>query len=223
MTASLVAAADRSDTSRADAAGADWRERLRRFDPRRGRAESERARWCRRLVRRQSLKAAGVSALPVPGMDLFVNGKLLADTIETINQRYGLSAVQIAALPAPMRNQVDDMVQRVGGFLIGRVVTQAALMTLAKTLGLRLGAQQAAKLAPIAGMAASAAMSGWLFQRLCLRHVEQCEQVRAALPELPPAPPVPLVPEPPRRLAARAVHRPSDDDEPPSPATPTAP
>lgn len=186
----------RRDGDPAAAPAAGWRARARQHLASRRPHRSERERWCRRLVQRQALKAAGMSALPVPGVDLFVNGQLLAQTIETINRQYGLSAGEIAALPTPMRDQVDDMVQRVGGFLIGRVVSQAALMTLARTLGLRLGAQQAAKLAPVAGMAASAAISGWLFQRLCLRHIEQCEQVRAALPELPPPPPVGLLPAP---------------------------
>ena len=34
--------------------------------------ENERANACRRLVRRQALKAAGVSAIPVFGADLFI-------------------------------------------------------------------------------------------------------------------------------------------------------
>ena len=55
----------------------------------------------------------------------------------------------------------------------------------ARTIGLRVGAQQAAKLAPAVGLAASAALSGWMFLRLCERHIVHCEQVRAELPELP--------------------------------------
>lgn len=151
------------------------------------------ARDCRRLVRRQALKAAGVSALPVAGVDLFVNGRLLASTIEQISAAYGLSPEQIARLPAPLRDKVDDLTQEIGSYLIGRVVTQGALFTALKALGLRLGAQQAAKLAPIAGLAASAALSGWMFKRLCDRHIAQCQQVRAALPQLPAPAPLPAL------------------------------
>jgi hypothetical protein len=154
-------------------------------------AGDERARACRRLVRRQALKAAGVSALPVVGVDLIVNGQLLADTIERINAAYGLSAAQIAGLPAPLRSQLETVVREVGSYLIGRVVTQAALFGAARSIGIRLGAQQAAKLAPVAGLAASALLSGWLFKRLGDRHVLHCERVRSALPELPPVPAVP--------------------------------
>lgn len=146
---------------------------------------------CLRLVRKQALKAAGVSALPIPGADLLINGQLLASTLEQINAAHGLSPVQIAMLPPAMRTQVENMVREVGSYLIGRVVTQAAVFAAARTVGLRIGLQQAAKFAPVAGVAASAVLSGWMFKRLCERHLAQCERVRAALPQLPaPTPPM---------------------------------
>jgi hypothetical protein len=150
----------------------------------------DRRRACKRLARIQALKAAGVSALPVAGVDLFINGKLLAHTLAEINTAYGLSPQQIAKLPAPVRSRLEHMVRELGSYLIGRVVTQAAVFGAAKAIGLRLGAQQAAKLAPVAGLAISAVLSGWLFKRLCDRHIGQCEQLRAALPDLPAPPPV---------------------------------
>ena len=149
------------------------------------RPQSERARACRKLVRRQALKAAGVSALPVLGADLVVNGQLLVSTIEQINAAYGLSPAQIAKLPPAQRTRVDELASKVGTYLIGRAVTQGALVAALRTIGLRVGAQQAAKLAPAVGLAASAALSGWMFLRLCDRHIAHCEQVRAELPELP--------------------------------------
>jgi len=148
----------------------------------------KRQRELRRFIRRQVFAAAGVSALPIPGVDLLVNSRLLVHTLTRINLHYGLAPEQLAALPRPMRNQVDQAIQEVGSYLIGRVVTQTAVFTAVKSLGLRLSAQQAAKLAPIAGMAASAVLSGWLFKRLCERHVAQCERVCAQVPQLP-APP----------------------------------
>ena len=158
-------------------------------DPK-SRVDLERRRACKRLVRLQALKAAGVSALPVAGVDLVINGQMLARTLAQINTAYGLSPQQIAKLPAPTRSQLEHMVRELGSYVIGRVVTQAAVFGAAKAIGLRLGAQQAAKLAPVAGLAASAVLSGWLFKRLCDRHIGQCEQVREAIPELPAPPPV---------------------------------
>lgn len=151
--------------------------------------EKERAAACRRLVRRQALKAAGVSAVPMLGIDLVVNLNLLTRTIDAINTAYGLSPAQIAALPPAQRNKVDLLIRKSGSYLIGRVATEAAIVSATRTVGLRVGAQQAAKFAPIVGQAASAVMSGWLFKRLCDRHLANCDAVRAELPLLPaPAP-----------------------------------
>lgn len=148
-------------------------------------SERERAAACRRLVRRQALKAAGVSAIPVLGADLVVNTKLLVGTVDAINRAYGLSPAQIASLPPAQRNKVDLLIRKTGSYLIGRVVTQAAIVSTLRTFGVRIGAQQAAKFAPVVGQAASAAISGWLFKRLCDRHIANCEAVRAELPLLP--------------------------------------
>lgn len=140
---------------------------------------------CRRFVRKQALKAAGVSALPVAGVDLFVNGRLLASTLERINLAYGLSADQVARLPAPERTRVETLAREVGSYLIGRALTQTVLVGAMHAIGVRLGAQQAAKLVPLAGQVASGAISGWLFKRLCERHIAQCETIAKALPQLP--------------------------------------
>ncbi|MGA0611464.1 hypothetical protein [Caldimonas sp. KR1-144] len=148
-------------------------------------ATGTRAQLCRRFVRRQALKAAGVSALPVAGVDLFVNGKLLASTLESINLAYGLSAEQVARLPAPQRSQVEALAREIGSYLVGRALTQTLMIGAMRAIGVRLGAQQAAKLVPVAGQIASGAISGWLFKRLCERHIAHCESIAQALPQLP--------------------------------------
>ena len=50
---------------------------------------------------------------------------------------------------------------------------------------MRVSTQQAVKFAPVAGLAASAALSGWMFKRLCDRHLLHCQQIRSVLPQLP--------------------------------------
>lgn len=140
-------------------------------------------------MRKAALKAAGVSAIPIAGADLFINGRLLAATIGEISLAYGLAPEQLAQLPPPLRRRVDDLTVEIGSYLIGRVLTQGAIVAALRHLGVRLTAQQAAKFAPVVGQAASAALSGWMFKRLCDRHIAQCRSLRARLPELP-APPV---------------------------------
>ncbi|RZU01160.1 hypothetical protein [Rivibacter subsaxonicus] len=147
---------------------------------------------CRRLARKAALKAAGVSAMPVAGVDLFVNGHLLAGTLGTISSAYGLSPEQIARLPAPVRTRLETLTRQVGSYIIGRSVTQAVVMQVLQSAGVRIGAQQAAKLAPVVGLAASGAISGWLFLRICDRHIAHCEEIARQLPQLQ-APADPLV------------------------------
>jgi hypothetical protein len=139
---------------------------------------------CRRLARREAFKAAGVSALPVAGADLFVNGQLLASTLGRINLAYGLGPEQIRQLPAPTRTRLESLTRELGTYLVGRAVTQGLVIKVLATFGARVGAQQAMKLAPVVGLAASGAMSGWLFMRVCERHIEHCELIAAQLPQL---------------------------------------
>ena len=144
-------------------------------------ALDEAAAAARRLVRRQAAMAAGVSLVPIFGVDLLINAKLMAETVRRINAAFGLSPEQIARLPGPLKSRVDELIRQVGSVLIGRVVTQAVLLQVVRGMGLRLSAQQAAKLAPLAGMAASAALAGWLFKRVAERHIRHCVEVRQAL------------------------------------------
>jgi len=139
---------------------------------------------CRRLARREALKAAGVSALPVAGADLFVNGKLLASTLGRINLAYGLGPEQIKQLPAPVRTRLESLTRELGTYLVGRALTQGLLIKAMSAVGVRVGAQQAMKLAPVIGLAASGALSGWMFLRICERHIEHCEAIAAQLPQL---------------------------------------
>lgn len=157
----------------------------RRRPPTPGTPGEARAQLCRRFARRQALKAAGVSTLPMAGVDLFVNGQLLASTLERINMAYGLNAEQVARLPVPMRTRVETLARELGSYLVGRALTQTVLIGAMRAIGIRLGAQQAAKLVPVAGQLASGAMSGWLFKRLCDRHIAQCEAIAQSLPQLP--------------------------------------
>ncbi|MEN9544741.1 MAG: hypothetical protein RLZZ598_1574 [Pseudomonadota bacterium] len=150
---------------------------------------------CRRLARKAALKAAGVSAMPVVGVDLFVNGHLLANTLGTISSAYGLSPEQIARLPKPVRTRLETLTREVGSYIIGRTVTQALVMQALKSVGIRIGAQQAAKLTPVVGLAASGLISGWLFIRICDRHIDQCEAITRQLLPWPASPePRPIAP-----------------------------
>src|SRR5262245_13759351 len=116
------------------------------------------ARQCRRLVTQRALLAAGVAAVPVPGIDWLTDVGVLLKVIPEINTKFGLTPEQIERLAPDRRVAVFKAISAGGSVLIGRLVTRDLLLVVLKTVGIRLTAQQAAKFVPVAGQAVSAAL-----------------------------------------------------------------
>jgi hypothetical protein len=68
-----------------------------------------------------------------------------------------------------------------GSLVLGKVLTQEVVVLLLKTVGLRLGVQQAAKWLPVAGQALSAALTFSALRYVCEQHIRQCEAVARQL------------------------------------------
>jgi uncharacterized protein (DUF697 family) len=136
---------------------------------------------CRRMVKRRALLAAGVAAVPLPGLDWFTDVGLLVELLPRINNAFGLSAEQIERLAPDRRVVVYKAISAGGGLLIGRVVTREVVLWLLKQVGIRLSAQQAAKFVPIAGQAVSAALTYSALRYVCEQHIRQCMSVARLL------------------------------------------
>ncbi len=149
----------------------------------------ERVRACRRLLHRRAVAAAVAGAVPVPGLDWAVDAALLTKLLPEINTRFGLSAEQLARLPPRQRQRVQKSVEAVGSAVIGRVVTRELVVRIAKALGVRLAARQAAKIVPLAGQAVSAALGYAAVRYLGEEHIKDCVRVvleaRVPLPVAP--------------------------------------
>jgi uncharacterized protein (DUF697 family) len=139
------------------------------------------ARQSRRLVTRRAALAAGVAALPVPGLDLLTDVGLLMKVIPEINTHFGLSADQIERLAPDRQLVVYKVLSASGGVLVGKIVTQDLLMRLLRTLGVRLTAQQAAKYVSVAGQVVSAALTFGALKMVCELHIQQCIDVARQL------------------------------------------
>jgi hypothetical protein len=50
---------------------------------------------CRRTVRKRAVMAAGVSAVPIPGIDVISDLSLFAKLVDEVNQAFGLTPEQI--------------------------------------------------------------------------------------------------------------------------------
>ncbi len=142
---------------------------------------AEAARRCRAMVHRQSLFAAGASALPIPGLDLMTDVATLVKLIASINDAFGLTPAQIERLAPTRKLVVYKAISAGGGLLIGRRVTRAMVMRALQVVGVRLTAQQAAKWVPIAGQAVSAALTYSSLRYVCSQHIRQCIEVARQL------------------------------------------
>jgi hypothetical protein len=139
------------------------------------------ARYCRRLVTKRALFAAGVAALPVPGLDWAADIGVLMRLLPQINAAFGLSPEQIERLAPDRRVVVYKAISSGGGLLIGKVVTRQLVVQLVKLAGVRLTAQQAAKFVPIAGQVASSALTFSALKYVCEQHIQQCLAVARQL------------------------------------------
>jgi uncharacterized protein (DUF697 family) len=139
------------------------------------------ARRCRKLVTQRALFAAGVSVVPVPGLDWLTDITVLVRLLPKINEAFGLTPEQIERLAPDRRLVVYKAISAGGGLLIGRVVTREVVLKLVRLVGVRLTAQQAAKFVPIAGQAVSAALTFTALKFVCEQHIKQCMAVARQL------------------------------------------
>ena len=139
------------------------------------------ARRCRRLVTQRALLAAGVAAVPLPGLDWLTDIGVLVNLLPRINAEFGLSPDQIERLSPDRKLAVFKAVTVGGGMLVGRIVTRELIMAMLRLVGVRLTAQQAVKFVPIAGQAVSAALTFSALKVVCEMHIRQCMAVARQL------------------------------------------
>jgi uncharacterized protein (DUF697 family) len=132
---------------------------------------------CRGLVRKRAAISAGVSVIPVPGVDIVADLSSFAVMVEEINQAFGLSPDQIDRLQPRMRIAVYQAVAAIGGTLVGKLVTKELVLKVLQKSGAKLAAKSAAKIVPLAGQVASAAIGFALFRQMGYQHVEACTRV----------------------------------------------
>jgi uncharacterized protein (DUF697 family) len=132
---------------------------------------------CLALVKKRALLSAGVAAVPIPGIDIAADLTSFASMIEDINKAFGLTPDQIEHLQPRMRIVAYEAVGTLGGMLVGKLVTKELVLKVLQKMGTRLAAKSAAKVVPLAGQIASAAIGFALFRRMGNQHVEACVRV----------------------------------------------
>ena len=142
---------------------------------------------CRRLVRRRAAISAGVSAVPIPGVDIVSDLSLFKKLVDDVNQAFGLTPEQIDRLQPGHKLMAYKVAVGVGGVMVGKLVTSQLLAIVFKRMGMKIAAKTAAKLVPIAGSVAAAAIGFTMFRKLGYEHVEACARVANELMAVRPA------------------------------------
>ncbi|HEX6704633.1 MAG TPA: hypothetical protein VF169_07735 [Albitalea sp.] len=143
------------------------------------------ARHCRRMVNRRALVAAGVAAVPLPGIDWVTDVGVLLKLIPDINHAFGLTPEQVERLSPDRRLVVYKAISAGGSLLVGRLVTRQVLTRTLRMVGVRLSTQQVAKYVPVAGQAVSAALTFSALKYVCEQHIRQCMEVSRKVALLP--------------------------------------
>jgi uncharacterized protein (DUF697 family) len=132
---------------------------------------------CRVLVRKRAAISAGIGAIPLPGIDMMADLGSFASMVEDINRAFGLTPVQIERLQPRMKVVAYEAVGALGGMLVGKLVTKELVLKILQKSGAKLAAKSAARVVPLAGQIASAAIGFALFRQMGYQHVEACARV----------------------------------------------
>lgn len=132
---------------------------------------------CLALVRKRAAMSAAVAAVPVPGLDLLADITGFAALVDEVNAEFGLTQKQIERLHPRLRVIAYKAAASVGGMLVGKLVTRGAVARLFKVVAGRMAVKTTAKVVPLAGQIASAAIGYTLFKRMGAQHVEACVKV----------------------------------------------
>ena len=136
---------------------------------------------CRRLVMRRAAISAGVSAVPIPGLDIVSDLSLLATLIEDINTEFGLTPAQIDRLQPKRRIAAYEMIVSMGSVMVGKVVTKALIGRLLQRTGMKILVKHSARLVPLAGQVVAAGIGFATFRAIGNQHIEACTSVAAEL------------------------------------------
>jgi hypothetical protein len=90
---------------------------------------------CRALVRKKAAISAGISAVPIPGVDMVADLTSFASMVEAINKDFGLTPAQIEAMQPHMRVVTYQAMAALGSTLVGKLVTKELVLKLLQKSG----------------------------------------------------------------------------------------
>jgi len=136
---------------------------------------------CMALVKKRAAMSAAVAVVPIPGLDVLADITGFATLVDEVNKEFGLTQQQIERLHPRLRIIAYKAAASVGGMLVGKLVTRGLVLRLFKRVAGRMAVKTTAKMVPLAGQVAAAAIGYTLFKRMGRQHVEACARVAREL------------------------------------------
>lgn len=143
---------------------------------------------CKKLVRERALISAGASAVPIIGIDAIADLINMADTLNAINKKFGLSPDQIEGMSEAQKVGFQAGVSATANKLIGTYITKELLKSILAKMGIKIATKNLTKWVPIIGSAISAGIGYGSFVAFGDKHISDCaETIRAIWKTSPPS------------------------------------
>lgn len=135
---------------------------------------------CRTMVLKRATVSAGISVVPIPGIDLAADVGLFLNLLPAISRKFGLSQEQIKRLDPQQKTAVFALIRKTGKSLVGKVITKKLIVAALKRVGIQMTARQASKYIPIAGQIAAAVLGFGAMVYIGTSHVDECYEIAKA-------------------------------------------
>ena len=137
-----------------------------------------------KLVNRQALFSAGMTLVPITGLDMAVDVTVMIKMIDSINREFGLTPAQMMQLKTHERLAAFEAIHWVGAVLIGKIITSELAISVLKSLGVKVAGKQVARWVPIVGQVSAATLGFAAMKYLGHQHIADCEAVARRVVQL---------------------------------------
>ena len=137
-----------------------------------------------KLVNRLALFSAGMTLVPIPGLDMAVDVTVMIKMIDSINREFGLTPAQMMQLKTHERLAAFEAIHWVGAVLIGKIITSELAISVLKSLGVKVAGKQVARWVPIVGQVSAATLGFAAMKYLGHQHIVDCEAVARRVVQL---------------------------------------
>lgn len=136
----------------------------------------ERRKRAESMLHNKSLMSSAAAVVPIPGLDVTADLKLMTDIIENINKEYGLSHKQVSGYTDDIKQKIVFSAAKSGSDFIGKKITKGFVAVVFKMM-LRREALKQSKWVPVIGQSISGTISYYMMKKLGEKHIDKCERV----------------------------------------------